>query len=205
MGGGTTEYVVYSDDVILHSGVLAVGGDHVTNDIAIGLKITLHQAEKLKREYGSALVVESVRDQIVSIVEDTGLEKKQVKVGQLHQIMSMRIEEVLKIIAEDLTKVGLTNHLRAGALICGGCAHVPDIVPLAERVLQMSTAVGHANNLGGLVEALQEPEFATAIGLVKYGALRQRKAMVRRSWLNRLKEIIKRLFAMVGYLCRKLC
>jgi len=70
MGGGTTEYVVCSKGIIRHSGVLTIGGDHITNDLAIGLKISFHRAEKLKREHGSAIVVEAARDQMASVTDD---------------------------------------------------------------------------------------------------------------------------------------
>ena len=197
LGAGTTEYAVYSEGIIRHSGVLTIGGDHLTNDLAIGLKVSLRRAEKLKREHGSAIVTESVRDQMVSVTDERGMEIKQVKVGQVQLIISLRIEEVFKIIADELEQEGLGNLLRAGVLLCGGCVHVPGIVALAEKVFQMNVSVGHANGISGLAKTLDEPEFATAIGLVKYGALRQRQPALRFSWWASLKEQVIKLIAFV--------
>ncbi|MEI8289413.1 MAG: cell division protein FtsA [Verrucomicrobiota bacterium] len=175
IGGGTTEYVVYFDGVIRHSGVLAVGGDHVSNDLAYGLKVPLSRAEKLKIEYGSAQVADVAKGQTISITNDLGLELKRINVEHLQRIMSLRIEEIFRLIARELEAVGLTNYLRAGVILCGGCSRVPGIVPLAENVFQMNVAPGHAGAVSGLTAALDQPEFAAAIGLVKFGSLKNRK------------------------------
>jgi len=175
IGGGTTEFVVYYDGVIRHSGVLAVGGDHVSNDLAYGLKVPLSRAEKLKVEYGSALITEAAKGQTISINNDLGLELKRVNVEHLQRIMSLRLEEIFQLIAQELEGVGLTDYLRAGVFLCGGGSRVPGIVQLAENVFQMNVAPGHATAISGLTTALDQPEFATAIGLVKFGSLKNRK------------------------------
>ncbi len=175
IGGGTTEFVVYSDGVIRHSGVLAVGGDHVSNDLAYGLKVPLSRAEKLKLEHGCALITESAKGQTISITNELGLELKRVNVEHLQRIMSLRIEEVFQLIAADLEAVGLTDYLRAGIFLCGGGSRVPGIVTLAENIFQMNVAPGHASAISGLTTALDQPEFAAAIGLVKFGSLKNRK------------------------------
>ncbi len=175
IGGGTTEYVVYSDGVIRHSGVLAVGGDHVSNDLAYGLKVPLSRAEKLKLEHGNALIAEAAKGQTISITNELGLELKRVNVEHLQRIMSLRIEEIFQLILQDLEAVGLTDYLRAGVFLCGGGSRVPGIVTLAENVFQMNVAPGHASAISGLTTALDQPEFAAAIGLVKFGSLKNRK------------------------------
>jgi cell division protein FtsA len=198
MGGGTTEYVVYSRGIIRDSGVLTIGGDHLSNDLAIGLKISLHRAEKLKREHGSAVVTDAARDQTASVTDERGWEVKKVKVEQVQLIMSLRIEELFRVIAEELEREGMIHWLNGGVLLCGGCVRVPHILTVAEKVFQMPATFGHANAVSGLASTLDEPEFATAIGLVKYGALHQSKPVARVSWWARLKEFIKRLVALVG-------
>ena len=193
LGAGITEYAVYSEGIIRHSGVLAVGGDHVTNDLAYGLKISLRRAEKLKREHGSAIVTDVVGEQTVGVTDERGMEIKRVKTVHVQTIMSLRYEEILKVIADELAEAGLANLLRAGVLLCGGGAHVPGIAALAEKVFQMNVAIGHASSISGLARSLDEPEFATAIGLVRYGALRQRKPAGQLSWWGRLKELVGKL------------
>jgi cell division protein FtsA len=175
IGGGTTEYVVHCDGAIRHTGVLALGGDHVSNDLAYGLKVPLSRAEKLKLEHGSAMVADEAKGQTITITNELGLALKTLNVGNLQRIMSLRLEEILELIADDLVQAGLTNYLRAGIFLCGGGSRVPKIVPLAENVFQMNVALGQAGAVNGLTTALDQPEFAAAIGLVKFGSIKTRR------------------------------
>ena len=175
IGGGTTEYVVFSDGVIRHSGVFAVGGDHISNDLAYGLKVSLTSAEKLKRDYGSAFVKEDAKDQVLELKGNHGLAVKTLNLEHLQRIMHERLKEIFEIIAQDLEKNGLSGYLRSGVFLTGGTSRIPGIDRLAERVFQMNVTHGHAATLGGITSALDQPEFATAIGLVKYGSLKNRQ------------------------------
>ena len=175
MGGGTTDYVVYTDGVIKHTGVLAVGGDHVSNDLAYGLKVPLSRAEKLKLEHGSALVDDTARGQNVTITNELGLPLKTVNLEHLRRIMSLRMEEVFQLVAQDLDQFGLLDYLRAGVFLCGGGARVPHIARLAERILQVPVSVGQTNSVSGLKSALGQTEFVTGIGLAKFGSFKVRK------------------------------
>ena len=179
IGGGTTEFVVYSDGVIRHTGVLAVGGDHVSNDLAYGLKVPLSRAEKLKLEHGSATVLEAAKNETITITNELGLALKSINVDHLQRIMSLRLEEIFQLIAEELERAGLTDYLRAGVFLCGGGSRVSGIVPLAENVFQMNVTPGKASAISGLTSALDQPEFATAIGLVKFGSLKKRQRVKR--------------------------
>jgi cell division protein FtsA len=194
IGGGTTEYVAYADGVIRHSGVLAVGGDHISNDLAYGLKISLSRAEKLKLEHGSALVTEAAKGQNISITNELGYERKRIKVEHLQIIMSLRLEEIFKLIEQDLEQAGLTNYLRAGVFICGGSSRIPGIVTLTENVFQMNVTTGHAIAISGLADTLNQPEFATAIGLVKYGALRHLKKPPPLSLMGKIAALLKWIY-----------
>jgi cell division protein FtsA len=197
IGGGTTEYVVYSDGVIKHCGVLAVGGDHVSNDLAYGLKVPLSRAEKLKREFGSALVTEAARGQQVNITNELGLALKSVNVEHLQRIMSLRLEEIFEIILREIEQAGLTDYLRSGVFLCGGSSRVPGLDKLAERVFQMTVTAGHANTIGGLTAALDQPEFAAGIGLVKFGSLKHRQRPSRPSIGVGIRNVMGRFFQRV--------
>jgi len=196
IGGGTTEYVVYSDGVIKHVGVLAVGGDHVSNDLAYGLKVPLGRAEQLKIEQGSALIDEACKGQTITISNEIGLEMKKINVENLRRIMALRLEEIFQLIAQDLDSAGLLDYLRAGVFLCGGGARIPEIARLAEMVLNMPVTLGKANSISGLKSALDQPEFATAIGLVKFGSLQQRKrggkSGIKENFKTTLTQIFKR-------------
>jgi cell division protein FtsA len=175
IGGGTTDFVVYADGVIKHTGAIAVGGDHVSNDLAYGLKVPLSRAEKLKLEHGSALLDAECQGQKVTISNELGLVMKEINVEHLRRIMSLRLEETFQLIAQDLEQAGLADYLRAGVFLCGGCARIPNISKLAEQMLQMPVATGQTKSISGLKSALDQPEFVTAIGLAKFGSFKSRK------------------------------
>ncbi len=192
IGGGTTDYVVYVGGVIKHTGVLAIGGDHVSNDLAYGLKVPLSRAEKLKLEHGSAVVDEAAQGRTVTFTNELGLPIKTINVGHLQRIMSLRLEEIFQLIAQDLEQAGLCDYLRAGVFLTGGGARVPHIAKLAEPVLQMPVSIGQTNSISGLKSALDQPEFAAAIGLVKFGSFKNRKRDGKSSLAQGIKGVFGR-------------
>jgi len=194
IGGGTTEYVVYANGIIKHTGVLAVGGDHISNDLAYGLKISLGRAEQLKIEQGAALLDDSVKGQTLNCTTELGLPLKPVNLEHLHRIMSLRLEEIFQLIGQDLEQVGALDYARAGVFLCGGGARIPQIAKLAEQVLQMPASIGKTNSISGLKSALDQPEFATAIGLVKFGSFQQRKRAGRPSLAAGIKTTLNQFF-----------
>jgi cell division protein FtsA len=193
IGGGTTDYVVYVGGVVKHTGVLAIGGDHVSNDLAYGLKVPLSRAEKLKLEHGSAIVDEAAQGRAVTFTNELGLPIKTINVGHLQRIMSLRLEEIFQLIAQDLEQAGLCDYLRAGVFLTGGGARIPHIAKLAEPVLQMPVSIGQTNSISGLKSALDQPEFAAAIGLVKFGSFKNRKRDGKSSLAQGIKGAISSL------------
>jgi cell division protein FtsA len=197
IGGGTTEYVVYLDGVIRHSGVLAVGGDHVSNDLAFGLKIPLRRAEKLKIAHGCAVVTEAAKGQTVSLINEFGHELKRIKIEHIQIIMTERLGELFKLIAQDLDRVGLTRYLRAGVFICGGGSRVPGLVTLAERIFHMKVTIGQNVAISGLVDTLNQPEFSTALGLVKLGASLRQTQRITGSLREQIRAILGKIAAIL--------
>lgn len=195
IGGGTTDYAVYADGVIKHTGVLAVGGDHVSNDLAYGLKVPLSRAEQLKLQHGAAHVDESVRGQTLTLTSELGLPLKTINCEHLCRIMVLRLEEIFQLISQDLEQAGLLDYLRAGVFLCGGGARIPNLAQLAEEVLQLPVCIGKTNSVSGLKSALDQPEFATAIGLVKFASFKTRKRENRASWTHGIKGALSRLLS----------
>jgi len=113
-----------------------------------------------------------------------------VNVEHLQHIMSLRLEEIFQIIASDLEQAGLTDYLRAGVFLCGGGVRVPQIARLAERLMQMPASLGQTNSISGLKSALDQPEFVTAIGLAKFGSLKNRKREGKSSFANGLRSTL---------------
>lgn len=175
LGGGTTDYVVYMDGIIKHTGTLAVGGDHVSNDLAFGLKVPLGRAEALKIEHGAALFDEAVRGEMITFKSaSTGFDRSVCK-EHLQLIMAARVEETFQLIAEDIERAGLLNYLGAGVFLCGGGARIPCVADLAGQTFGLPITLGRTNCINGIKAALDHPEFATAIGLVRFGSFQQRK------------------------------
>lgn len=193
IGGGTTDYVVYSGGVIKHTGVLAVGGDHVSNDLAFGLKVPLGRAEQLKIENGSALIADTVKVRTMSIISELGLPLNTVNLEHLQRIMALRLEEIFQLIAQDLEQAGLIDYLRAGVFLCGGGTRVPGLTQLATQVLEMPVSIGKTTSVNGLKTSLDQPEFATPIGLVKFGSFKFRKRDARPSLVQNLKSAFSKL------------
>jgi cell division protein FtsA len=193
IGGGTTDYVVYSGGVIKHTGVLAVGGDHVSNDLAFGLKVPLGRAEQLKIENGSALMDDTVKGRTMNITSELGLPLNTVNLEHLHRIMALRLEEVFQLIAQDLDQADLLGYLRAGVFLCGGGARIPGLAQLASQVLELPVSIGKTTSVNGLKSTLDQPEFATPIGLVKFGSFKLRKRDTRPSLAQNLKNVFSKL------------
>lgn len=175
LGGGTTEYIVYSGGIVKYTGVLAVGGDHVSNDLAYGLKVPQSQAEQLKIQHGAAIVEETVKGQKLTLPGDVGVEGKPIDLEKLRRVMQLRLEEIFELIRADLEEQDMLGLIRAGVFLCGGGARIPRIEHLANRVLGAPAQMAHSNTVSGLKAALDQPEFATGIGLVKFGSFQQKK------------------------------
>ena len=170
LGAGTTEYAIYSGGVIKHTGILAVGGDHVSNDLAYGLKIPLGRAEQLKVDKGSAVIDSESENLIIDLSTDSIIPGKKINLSHLQMIMSMRLRETFELIAKDIEQVGLIDYLRAGIVISGGGARTPYITKLARDVFKLPAAIGRSSTVSGIKNALDEPEFSTPVGLIKFGA-----------------------------------
>jgi cell division protein FtsA len=119
---------------------------------------------------------------------------KTVNLEHLRRIMSLRLEEIFQLIGQDLEQAGLLDYLRSGVFICGGGARIPEIARLAEKVLQMPVSIGKTNSISGLKSALDQPEFAAAIGLVKFGSFQHKKRASKASLRDGIKSTIGQLF-----------
>jgi cell division protein FtsA len=175
MGGGTTDYAVACDGIIKHTGVLAVGGDHVSNDLAYGLKVPLGRAEQLKLDHACAVLRPEVKGKTIELPGQMGLPSKTINLEHLHRITSLRVEEIFELIEREISHLGWLERLRAGVFLCGGGARIPHIQNLAENIFQLPAFPGRTNSISGLKSALDQPEFATAIGLVRFGSLQQKR------------------------------
>lgn len=169
LGGGTTDYVLYAGSAIAGAGSLAVGGDHVTNDIARGLRIPLASAERLKETSGSAVVNIAARGQQVALPSDAGAADRFVKLSDLNTIIHLRLEEVFELIKADWDSRNLTHMLGAGIVLTGGGAYMNRVCELAEKVFGLPCMLGKPRNVSGLAHATEGPEYAAPVGMLRYG------------------------------------
>jgi cell division protein FtsA len=195
MGGGTADYIVYREGVVYHSGILAVGGDHITNDIALGLRIPMGRAENMKIEHGSVEVPDT--DELITIKREVTLPDLNLSRRQLCRIMNLRVEETLSIIKRDLEERKLLEYLGAGVFITGGCARLRGLSGLAEQVFGMPVTVGQSCTVGGPTSAIESPEYSTAIGLLKFAQSAQRHEHLPPQPGERIFKGVKDFFAKV--------
>lgn len=177
MGAGTTEYVVTEDGIVHHAGVLAVGGDHVSQDLVTGLRIPLGLAEQLKVEHGSASLDNHLLGDTLQLPSGNGLAPRSINLEHFHRILHARLEETLQIIEQKLANAGLLGRLHGGVVLTGGCAQTDGLVQLAKNIFQLPVQVGQIHCVAGMNEAVNQPEFATPIGLAKYGSFRVQRQL----------------------------
>ena len=176
IGAGTCDFAVYCHGKIKHTGVIALGGDHITNDLVSALKVPSGLAEDLKLQHGSAILDERDKGQTVSIPSSNGTPDKTVNLEHLRKVMSLRVEEMLTLVYRALDKEGMLDYIQAGVVICGGCARIPNIQKLARSIFNhLPVTVDQPSCLTGLHSSINQPEFSTALGLVKFGSLHHRK------------------------------
>jgi len=168
LGGGTTDFLVYAGNTIAAAGSIAVGGDHLTNDVAKGLRITQQQAEQLKEEHGSAIIEVSSRAQKLELSADGGSSRRFFRHGDLQLITSMRMEEILGLVKDQLEKLDLLHHLGAGVVLTGGGAYLKRVTELAERVFGVPCQLGKPRDVSGIAVATDGPEYAACLGMLRY-------------------------------------
>lgn len=166
IGGDTTDIAVFAGGAIVHSAVVPLGGEHVTLDIKDCLNTPTVEAEHLKQTCGCALAELVDADETVEIPGVGGRRPREIKRSLLCEIIEARVEEILKLVGEELAHVGLMDVLPGGIVLSGGTANLPGITELAERTLGMPAAYGEPKELHGLVDVVKNPRYATSTGLV---------------------------------------
>ncbi len=170
IGKEITGVSVFEDGNILHSSVLPIGAGHITNDIAIGLRTSVDTAEKIKLEYGTALAEEVNKKEKVNISDVNEEEEGVFSRKYIAEIIEARAEEMFKMVDKELKKIDRSGMLPAGIVITGGGAKMPGMVGLAKNVLKLPAQVGFPTGLDGVVDRVDDPSFATVVGLIIWGA-----------------------------------
>jgi len=172
IGGGTTDILVFADGSPSYAAVLPIGGQNITNDLAVGLRTSLEDAEKIKEKLQLASLSEEKGENQLD-VSDLGLEAKTLPKKVLNEIIKARLQEIFSLVALEVKKSGFQGKLPAGIIICGGAAETVGVSEVAKQVLKMPVRIGEPKGASGLIEEVSGPAFAASIGLLLYGARQQ--------------------------------
>jgi cell division protein FtsA len=170
IGGGTTDLVIFSDGSVLHTSVIPVGGNQLTNDVAVGLRTPLHEAERIKQRYGCAMAAMIKDGDKVEVPSVGGRQARVLSRQVLCQIIEPRVDEIFELVKAEIQKTGYEDLLASGAVITGGSSTLEGMPELAEQVLGLPVRRACPKGVGGLVDVVKSPAYATGVGLVLYGA-----------------------------------
>lgn len=180
IGGGTTDIALFSEGHIKHTAVLAIGGDHLTNDIAVGLRTPTREAELIKREYGCVLSSLVNPEDVIEVPSIGDRKPRSLARHILAEIIEPRVEELFTLVSREIVRSGYEEQLAAGVVLTGGSSITEGMVELAEEVFNKPVRRGiPQQGIGGLTEEVNSPIYATAVGLVQF-AIRNEKEMSHR-------------------------
>jgi cell division protein FtsA len=194
IGGGTTDLAVFSNGTIRHTCEIGLGGHNLTNDLSVGLRTPLQEAERLKEDYGSAIASMIKPNHVVDVPTVGDREPRKVTQKVLVDILQARIVEILEMVNQELIHSGQKNKIHGGVVITGGTALLANLVDLAEQIFDLPVRIGYPVKIGGRVEEVHTPRCTTAVGLVMYGRQnRVQKINSDSSMFGRMKMLMKKI------------
>jgi cell division protein FtsA len=170
IGGGTTDIAVFSEGSIQHTSVISVGGEQLTNDIAVGLRTPMVEAEKIKKRHGCALGSLVSKDETITVPGVGGRQPRVLSRSSLADITEPRLEELLGLVRRELDRFNLMQTVASGIVLTGGTVGIEGICELAEQIFDMPVRLGYPVGISGLVDVVNSPVYATGVGLVLWGA-----------------------------------
>lgn len=171
MGGGTTDIAIYIDGDVWHTAVIPFGGNHVTSDIAQGLRLPLSQAEEIKVQHGQAVEAEVDSQESFKIKPFGADQVVEINRAELAHIIEARIEEIMGFVVQEIKRSGYDGLLPAGMVLTGGCSLLPKIRTMGNRVLGVPVRIAKPDNLVGMSDRLDSPAYSTAVGLLRWAYL----------------------------------
>lgn len=169
IGAATTSIVVFEEGDILHTAVLPLGGDHITNDIAIGLRTSLEVAERVKVEIGNAVPDDADRKAQYPLSDFGSPEEEMVKQKFVSEIIEARVEELFESIDDELRKIDRSGMLPVGVVLTGSTIHMPGVADVAKKVLRLPVTIGRPIGVSSVIDEVQDCAYATAVGLTLWG------------------------------------
>ncbi len=198
IGGGTTDLIIFVNGSIKHTAVFALAGNHITNDISIGLRTPAEEAEKIKIRYGCALTSLVRKDETIKVPSVGGREPRVLSRQTLAEIIEPRVEEILSLVRNEMMKMGYANLLASGVILTGGSAILEGVPELAEQIFNLPVRRGTPIGIGGLVDLVNSPIYATGVGLVLYGSRNRTQSRFRVGEGNLFSKVTRRMREWVG-------
>ncbi len=201
IGGGTTDIAIFQGGAIAHTAVIALGGNNLTNDIAVGLRTPTHEAERIKQKFGCALASMVDKQEMIEVPSVGGREPRVMGRQILCEILEPRVEEIFQLVQREVERNGFSELLPSGVVITGGSTLLPGTTELAEEILGVPVRRGVPRGIGGLIDVVKSPVYATGVGLVVYGARHTDRKMFRvrdenvfRKVKTRMREWLQEVF-----------
>jgi cell division protein FtsA len=198
IGGGTTDLVVFSNDAIKHTAVVSLAGNHITSDISMGLRTPLEEAEKIKKRYGSALVSMVQKDETIEVPSVGGRKPRILSRQTLAEIIEPRVEEILTLVHNEVMKTEYGDLIASGLILTGGTAILEGIPELAEQIFNLPVRRGTPLGIGGLVDLVNSPIYATGVGLVLYGSRHEVQSRFKVGEKNIFSKVTRRMKEWIG-------
>ena len=186
IGSNTTSIAVFEEGDLIHVKILPIGAGHITNDIAIGLRTSIDVAETVKIRYGSACPEDVGRHEDIDLAAIDSREEGEVSRRHVSEIIEARLEEIFKFVDEELKNIGRSGLLPAGIVFTGGGSKMPGLVDLAKETLRLPAQIGYPKPLGGVLDRVDDPEFATVIGLLLWSSSGMFQDSGHVSWISSL-------------------
>jgi cell division protein FtsA len=193
IGGGTTDIAVFAEGSIKHTAVLPLGGNYVTNDIAVGLRTPGTDAEKIKIKYGCAYTPMIPQDETIEVPSVGGRGPRKVSRQVLGEIIEPRMEEILSLANREIIKSGYEDLLAAGVVLTGGTSILEGSPELGEQIFNMPVRRGSPTDVGGITDIVNSPIYATGVGLVVHGNNNQPDLVIRKNDRSIIRKITKRM------------
>lgn len=170
IGGGTCDISIFCSGSIIYTAVLPLGGNHLTNDVAVGLRSPVQEAEKIKQKYGCVLSSLVQREETIEVPSVGGRNPRILSRQILSEILEPRVEEIFQLVQQELARSGFEERLAAGIVLTGGCSVLEGMPELAEQIFNLPVRRGEPKGVGGLIDVVRNPMYATSVGLAMLGS-----------------------------------
>ncbi|NBV50150.1 cell division protein FtsA [bacterium] len=199
IGGGTTDVALFSKGSVVHTGVISMGGSHITNDVAVGLRCSIQDAEQIKITSGCAMSSLLPLDQTIEVPLMGGRKSREISRAVLTKIIEPRIEEILALVGQEIANSGYKHLLSSGVVITGGPSLMEGMTELAEFTFELPVRRGAPQHLSGLVDVVSSPTYSTAVGLLMYGTKNHVGVPVRQhDWTSLYEKAVHRMKGWLG-------